>query len=135
MCSLSRSNKSFPFLRTDSVSDNESDRGAGTSRDRASPSPIPGDYDFKRYSNDHYGDHMANVGKEMKKPNQMHFEKSLRIFESRKLSTTPSPYILCYWALFITLCPLKSPFYDHYRFCENVTTCVLACTRQASLSS
>lgn len=74
----SHNNKSFPFLRTDSVSDNESDRGALQSREHASPSPVPGDYDFKRFSKRPLrGPYGQMLEKEMKKPNKMHFEEIL----------------------------------------------------------
>lgn len=75
---ISRNNKSFPFLRTDSVSDNESDRGASQCREHASPSPVPGDYDFKRFSKRPLrGPYGQMLEKEMKKPNKMHFEEIL----------------------------------------------------------
>ncbi|XP_054081829.1 uncharacterized protein Arhgef17_1 isoform X3 [Zeugodacus cucurbitae] len=85
---LSRNNKSFPFLRTDSVSDNESDRGASQCRERASPSPVPGDYDFKRFSKRPLrGPYGQMLEKEMKKPNKMHFEEILEDLRESEISS------------------------------------------------
>lgn len=74
--SLPRNNKSYPYLRTDSVSDNESDRTPPPSRDRTSPALS--DYDFKRYSKRPLrGPYGQMLEAEMKKPNKMHFEEIL----------------------------------------------------------
>ncbi|XP_036346042.1 uncharacterized protein LOC118755272 [Rhagoletis pomonella] len=87
---LSRNNQSFPFLRTDSVSDNESDRGPSYCREHASPSPVPGDYDFKRYSKRPLrGPYGQMLEKEMKKPNKMHFEEILEDLRESEVSSQP----------------------------------------------
>ncbi|XP_039948456.1 uncharacterized protein LOC120766810 [Bactrocera tryoni] len=90
LAGLSRNNKSFPFLRTDSVSDNESDRGTSQSRQRASPSPVPGDYDFKRFSKRPLrGPYGQMLEKEMKKPNKMHYEEILEDLRESEISSQP----------------------------------------------
>nr|XP_014098224.1 uncharacterized protein LOC106623286 isoform X3 [Bactrocera oleae] len=87
---ISRNNKSFPFLRTDSVSDNESDRGASQCREHASPSPVPGDYDFKRFSKRPLrGPYGQMLEKEMKKPNKMHFEEILEDLRESEITSQP----------------------------------------------
>ncbi|XP_058979261.1 uncharacterized protein LOC101893211 isoform X1 [Musca domestica] len=73
--SLPRQHKSFPFLRTDSVSDNESDR---TPPPRDRNSPVSGDHDFKRFSKRPLrGPYGQMLEAEMKKPQKKHFEEIL----------------------------------------------------------
>ncbi|XP_037893680.1 uncharacterized protein LOC119639994 isoform X1 [Glossina fuscipes] len=68
--------KGCPFLRTDSISDNESDRTPPSSRDRTSPALS--DYDCKRFSKRPLrGPYGQMLEAEMKKPNKMHFEEIL----------------------------------------------------------
>lgn len=74
--SLPRQNKSFPFLRNDSVSDNESDRTPPPSRDHNSP--VSSEHDFKRFSKRPLrGPYGQMLEAEMKKPHKMHFEEIL----------------------------------------------------------
>ncbi|XP_050336457.1 uncharacterized protein LOC126763199 [Bactrocera neohumeralis] len=77
-------------LSADSVSDNESDRGTSQSRQRASPSPVPGDYDFKRFSKRPLrGPYGQMLEKEMKKPNKMHYEEILEDLRESEISSQP----------------------------------------------
>ncbi|KNC22324.1 hypothetical protein FF38_04499 [Lucilia cuprina] len=86
--SLPRNNKSYPYLRTDSVSDNESDRTPPPSRDRTSPALS--DYDFKRYSKRPLrGPYGQMLEAEMKKPNKMHFEEILEDLRESDVSIQP----------------------------------------------
>ncbi|XP_058821549.1 uncharacterized protein LOC131683523 [Topomyia yanbarensis] len=65
------------FLRSDSVSDNESERAS--SRDRASASPAPtSEYDLKRYSKRPLrGPYGQMLEAEMKKPSKVHYNEIL----------------------------------------------------------
>lgn len=65
------------FLRSDSVSDNESDRAS--SRDRTSASPAPsGELDLKRYSKRPLrGPYGQMLEAEMKKPSKVHYNEIL----------------------------------------------------------
>ncbi|XP_065364774.1 uncharacterized protein LOC135957872 isoform X2 [Calliphora vicina] len=86
--SLPRNNKSYPYLRTDSISDNESDRTPPPSRDRTSPALS--DYDFKRYSKRPLrGPYGQMLEAEMKKPNKMHFEEILEDLRESDVSIQP----------------------------------------------
>lgn len=62
------------FLRSDSISDNESERGS--SRDRTTASPAPnGDQDLRRYSKRPLrGPYGQMLEKEMKKPTKVHYD-------------------------------------------------------------
>ncbi|XP_053961835.1 uncharacterized protein LOC128865531 isoform X2 [Anastrepha ludens] len=72
----------------DSVSDNENERGPMHGREHTSPSPVPGDYDFKRYSKRPLrGPYGQMLEKEMKKPNKMHFEEILEDLRESENST------------------------------------------------
>lgn len=77
--SASPSIKSFHklnFLRSDSVSDNESDRTPP--RERASQSPAPNDQDLKRYSKRPLrGPYGQMLEAEMKKPAKLHYDEIL----------------------------------------------------------
>ena len=65
------------FLRSESISDNESERGS--SRDRTSASPAPsGDQDLKRYSKRPLrGPYGQMLEAEMKKPSKVHYDEIL----------------------------------------------------------
>ncbi|XP_037942979.1 uncharacterized protein LOC119675833 isoform X2 [Teleopsis dalmanni] len=86
-----RNNKTFPYLRMDSVSDNECERIVTSSREHASPSPASSEYDFnKRYSKRPLrGPYGQMLEAEMKKPNKMHFEEILE--ELRETDVTSQP--------------------------------------------
>ncbi|XP_058455844.1 uncharacterized protein LOC131433085 [Malaya genurostris] len=75
------------FLRSDSVSDNESERAS--SRDRTSASPAPScEYDLKRYSKRPLrGPYGQMLEAEMKKPSKVHYNEILE-----ELSKHESPH-------------------------------------------
>ncbi|XP_055384459.1 uncharacterized protein LOC129614093 isoform X1 [Condylostylus longicornis] len=80
--SVNRSNRNLLCFKNDSTSDNESDRTPPPSRDRTSPSPAPGDSDFKRYSKRPLrGPYGQMLEAEMKKPGKVHYDE---IFEELK---------------------------------------------------
>ncbi|XP_055604092.1 uncharacterized protein LOC129752331 [Uranotaenia lowii] len=65
------------FLRSDSVSDNESDRASSRDRTSASPAP-PNEHDLKRYSKRPLrGPYGQMLEAEMKKPSKVHYNEIL----------------------------------------------------------
>ncbi|XP_055643721.1 uncharacterized protein LOC129779951 [Toxorhynchites rutilus septentrionalis] len=65
------------FLRSDSISDNESDRGSSRDRTNASPAPV-GEQDLKRYSKRPLrGPYGQMLEAEMKKPSKVHYNEIL----------------------------------------------------------
>ncbi|XP_053694272.1 uncharacterized protein LOC128742086 [Sabethes cyaneus] len=65
------------FMRSDSVSDNESERASSRDRTSASPAPV-GDHDLKRYSKRPLrGPYGQMLEAEMKKPSKVHYNEIL----------------------------------------------------------
>ncbi|XP_055549403.1 uncharacterized protein LOC129732498 [Wyeomyia smithii] len=66
------------FMRSDSVSDNESERASSRDRTSASPAPVGGDHDLKRYSKRPLrGPYGQMLEAEMKKPSKVHYNEIL----------------------------------------------------------
>lgn len=75
----SRPHHKLFVLRSDSISDNESSDRTPPSRDRASPSPAPGDQDLKRYSKRPLrGPYGQMLEAEMKKPAKLNYDGLLQ---------------------------------------------------------
>lgn len=73
-----KTHKNILFLRSESASDNESDRTPSTPRDRCSQSPAPSDMDLKRYSKRPVrGPYGQMLEAEMKKTTKLHYDELL----------------------------------------------------------